>query len=261
MKKAVITSFDKNYLEYSKVLIKTLARNYHGEEILDVICLCTEDIYHLEKEYSNSINEMNINISFRVADNFKYIISQNTAKESLHYTKNAYHRLFAGSALPEYDIAIYIDPDTIINRDISPLLEYPMMGKVSAVLETINLSMATFKNSDTLYFNSGVMIMDLNFWRSENIEDKVINWIANNKTFEHMDQDCLNSILLEHIVPLPFTFNFYEFNVRANPTFHMQFNNPLIVHFAGKAKPWNVDYLSEYGDAWQKVFNEINDYS
>lgn len=49
------------------------------------------------------------------------------------------------------------------------------------------------------YFNSGLMIIDMDKWRKHSISEKVINFINNNSEdmFVFHDQDALNAILYD----------------------------------------------------------------
>jgi lipopolysaccharide biosynthesis glycosyltransferase len=171
-----------------------------------------------------------------------------------YVTKHAYIRVFIGSLLPDYNTAIYIDPDTIILRDISPILNYKSKSPFSAVLETVNSGKLVFNNEDFPYFSSGVFVADLDFWRKENIEGKILNWINENPNSTYAEQDSLNAILSEYMSPLPFSFNFFEWIVDNNLLMAKEYDNPLIVHFVGADKPWGEKVVSEYSLAWRKYY-------
>lgn len=259
MKKAIVTSFDKNYMDYSRVMAKSFGSHYHGAEKIDLVCLVPEDLLGLRDSYSTSIGQDNLNIIFRSAPELLSPISEHATKNPAtpYVTSHAYQRVFIGSMLPEYDVAIYIDPDTIILRDVSPLLEYKSKSKFLAVVETVNSGRSVFDNDDLPYFNSGVFIADLHFWRSENIEQKITNWIRNNPNSIYAEQDSLNAILLEHLSPLPFHFNFFEWIVDNNRLMAREYDNPMIVHFVGQEKPWGEKLISKYGKMWRDLYSDL----
>lgn len=252
-----MTSFDKDYLEYSKVAIKSLGKHYHEEDILKVICLVPRDLLTLEKEYSKSINQANLNIEFRASTMFEQLLKDGYAYAYRHISLNAYQRIFIGSTLPDYDIAIYLDPDILIRRNFNPMLNYTSKAPFLAVIETVNASISSFAKHDVPYFNNGVFIADLNFWRSEEIEEKLLSWIFNNAKAPLAEQDAMNSILGECMGPLPFTFNFFDWTVENNKLMAEEFDDPLVVHFAGEDKPWKNLRLSKYGYEWRRVQSQI----
>lgn len=255
MRKTIVTSFDENYMGYSRVMAKSLGINYHGEDRLDLICLVPESMIDLQDEYSASVRQSNLNITFRSAtQQLSAIIGGETSNLATPYvTPHAYQRIFLGSVLPDYDTAIYIDPDTVILRDIDPLLNYKTSRPFLAVVETVNSGKRVFNDEDRPYFNSGVFIADLNFWRSEEIESQIVSWINKNPNSVYAEQDSLNAILLDYLCPLPFSFNFFEWIVDNNKLMAREYDNPLIVHFVGPDKPWGEKQLSKYGSAWRSV--------
>ena len=58
-RRVLVTSFDENYYEYSMVAVKSFGMNYHGENVLDVICLVPPELLDKEGEYSERINQNN----------------------------------------------------------------------------------------------------------------------------------------------------------------------------------------------------------
>lgn len=259
MRKAIVTSFDENYLNYSLVMAKSLSTNYHGHHPIDLVCLVPENILHLQSWYSEQVGSKNINIIFRAApellENISLEATQNPATP--YVTSHAYQRVFVGSMLPEYEKAIYIDPDTLILRDIDPLLNYKSIHKFLAVLETVNSGRTVFNNDDFAYFNSGVFIADLVFWRSEKIEEKLVAWIKNNPNSIYAEQDSLNAVLSEYVAPLPFHFNFFEWIVENNKLMGMEYDNPMIVHFVGHEKPWGDKLVSKYSKMWRDLYQSL----
>jgi lipopolysaccharide biosynthesis glycosyltransferase len=257
MKTAIVTSFDDNYLTYSRVAIKTLGLNYHGEPALDVVCLVPESLLSMQQAYSDSLGQANLNIIFKTSSKFLDLVSEGSAIEVNYWTSNAYQRIFIGSTLPEYDEVIYIDPDTIFLRDIQPLLDYTSNSPFMAVIETVDSSKKVFGKEDIPHFNSGVFKTDLSFWRSEDIETKVVDWIRQATTVVYADQDSLNAILMKYLSPMPFSFNFFEYILENNMLMAREYDNPLIVHFVGADKPWKEKTISKYGSMWKQVFSEL----
>lgn len=259
MKKVIVTSFDENYMDYSMVMAKTLGSNYTGNDALDLVCLVPENLLSSVDYYKESIQQNNVNVIFKSAPELLEKVSNvNVGTLATPYvTPHAYQRIFIGSMLPEYDIAIYIDPDTIILRDVSPLIGYKSSSDFLAVLETVNSGRAVFDDDDFPYFNSGVFVANLNFWRSENIEQKIIDWIAKNPNSIYAEQDSLNAILVEHLSPLPFHFNFFEWIIDNNRLMAREYDNPLIVHFVGPDKPWGSRAMSKYGELWRQVYSGL----
>ena len=56
------------------------------------------------------------------------------------------------------------------------------------------------------YYNAGVMLMNLDLFRSTGMDEKVINEI-NTVKYQHLEQDALNVLCAGKILPLPSTYN------------------------------------------------------
>ena len=88
------------------------------------------------------------------------------------------------------------------------------------------------------YFNSGVMLINLDYWRQNNVGERAIAFVRDNPTrVNYYDQDALNAILANCWISL-------------SPIWNQHIPNPAIVHFVGEDKPWqwsvNHPYKSDY---------------
>lgn len=246
---AIVTSFDENYIDYSKVMVKTLCENYHEEKEIPLFCLVPDYLMDQESDYIKSIGDYKIKIRFASSKKFNeadYFI------EREQYTKNAWHRLFIGSLFPEIDKVLYLDPDMIFLRDASPLISYKTRGPIAAYIEDDfqSLCLEIYGNQDVVYFSDGVFIADLNYWRENDIEEKLINY-AKTRNTKFVDQDAFNFVLHDIVEPLPVNFNFCADKAELYYTV----TDPLIVHFSGPKKPWKDDMGgNKYCIKWREKY-------
>jgi lipopolysaccharide biosynthesis glycosyltransferase len=258
MKTAIVTSFDKNYMKVASVLIKSLDEFTTSSTVLDIICLVPDDIVNMEADYVDSLGGLkSVQIKFRSSSRYRSLVNSvdfNFDKVP-HITENAMQRLFLASTLHDYDKAIYIDPDAIAVRDIAPILNYPLYNKLVAWIEHNNVESMVFDEPDRAYFNNGVFITDLNYWRSAGIEQKMVDWALENGPTICADQDLMNRFLLDVLAPMPITFNFPE----ALEFYHGEaYPNPVIVHFVGPKKPWLPNSRgSKWSQLWVKKYSSI----
>ena len=103
------------------------------------------------------------------------------------------------------------------------------------------------------YFNAGVLIINLDYWRANNIQELLFDFIKYNynKILAH-DQDVLNAVLYDKTLPLDCKWNvlglFYSEGLMNNSfprnlDYKQQFFNgininPTVVHYVFKPKPW-----------------------
>lgn len=237
MKTALVTSFDREYLKYSYVFVKTLSENYSGSESITLYCLVPEDTLELESDFKNTLGDLGkISIKFVCHPGYTHMDNNSKLHGTGYISNNAWHRIFIPSIFRNFDRVIYIDSDTMVSRDIDPILSYEPHTAFAAFIENNpDLSMALFRSQDIPYFNAGVFIADLNYWRNSGIEKNMIDLILDGKTTKFLDQDMLNKFFKNDISPLPITFNYpawYDEN------HEVYIKSPIIVHFVGNMKPW-----------------------
>ena len=99
------------------------------------------------------------------------------------------------------------------------------------------------------YFCSGLMLINMNEWRTRNIQHNSLEFLHKYKS-HFADQDALNAIIMGDIVVLPPTFGILIFqtamslkNGDSNCHFLRQIlTTSKIIHFNGYAKPWMPKY-------------------
>ena len=111
-----------------------------------------------------------------------------------------------------------------------------------------HLGIAYSQPSD--YFNSGVMVIDLEAWRSEDIARRCIDLVRRKGPFVWADQDALNMVCGKDWAPLDARWNSFAAKASAASPLgkpyallslqHIWRTDPWIVHFSGPAKPWHA---------------------
>lgn len=258
MKLALATSFDENYIDYMPVMVQSISENYHGKEVLDFYCLVPEELLVKETQFRLNLNVTNMNIKFVTSENYKKFLNNGFANASIWVTQNAWHRMFISSLLKDYDKCIYLDADTMVCRDIDPLLNYPMYSKFMAYQEIWTESKA-FETNDRIYFNDGVFITDLNYWRDNDLENKMVDYVIKNGSTEYIEQDILNRFMVDEFYPLPMSFNFFAWQFRFLPFIYEIMKDPLVVHFNGPEKPWKkeADIYGVWTERWRSLYNRL----
>ena len=131
-----------------------------------------------------------------------------------HVTKTGYYRLLAADILPR-DIhrALYLDGDIVCTDNLAPLFSTDLKGCPCGMCldsPTANLwiyNILGYPPEDG-YFNSGVMLLDLDAWRKENLSKTMIDYLdANAKKRLRHDQDVLNPVLHGRIFQIDFSYN------------------------------------------------------
>jgi lipopolysaccharide biosynthesis glycosyltransferase len=209
-------------------------------------------IENVEKIRTLSETFSNFSIEFIEVDTDKYFKDLPTRA---HFTVSMYTRFLIPKLKPKIGKAIYSDVDVIFNGDINELFEENLEGKpigavpfTYAYLISSSEQMNEYRkrlgfSSSHEYFESGLLIIDFDLWRKNNLTEKLINCAKNSPPdiFLNPDQDIMNVVFDNNYKKLD-----NKYIVVPSRTKYMQIDqktrhsieNPFIIHYAGYQKPW-----------------------
>lgn len=185
------------------------------------------------------------------------------APVTAQYPREMYYRLLAGQMLPEsLTRVLYLDPDILVINPLRELWETDMQGNLfAAAAHTGKTELANNVNrirlgTDHDYYNSGVLLIDLERCRSEVVPDELFAFVREHRRELVMpDQDLLNAVYGDSILPLDDAlwnydarnFNNYMLRSAGEQDMDWVMENTAILHFCGKAKPWKPNYIYRFG--------------
>ena len=177
-----------------------------------------------------------------------------------HINRAAYLRLMLDQLLPEnVTKVIYLDTDLLVLDDIETLWHTPLEGKPMAAVPDLGIlcSKRMVKQKEAtlgipagdLYFNSGVMVLDLAAWRSHHYGRQVLEKVAQG-AFRHHDQDGLNLVFKDNWQALPLRWNVIPpiFTLPLKVLTHSTWRrkaieaakHPAVFHWAGRYKALGI---------------------
>lgn len=175
--------------------------------------------------------------------------------ESTHINKTAYYRLFAATLLPK-DVTkiLYLDGDIIIMDSLKGLWDTNVDGIAVAGVMNQTQSYGYYNRlhypSKLGYINSGVLLINLKYWRDYQIENRFVDFIQKYPDrIRWHDQDVINYVLQEYKRFLPLIYNvqsgFYQkpeyceidYWSMESEILNAQ-KHPIVLHFTGNEKPW-----------------------
>ena len=261
----VVLASDSNYAQHVAVVAASILSNTKSKVNMHVL--------------SDGISQEKIALIRQTVENFGgklsvYDLSNYQCFENLftsgHISKAAYFRLDIANILPEnVEKVIYIDVDLLVLQDIAELWNFNLNGKPIAAVPDYGIMaskrLMKQKNQvlglpmDNLYFNSGVVIMDLQQWREQNYAQQVIK-LAAEGNLPHHDQDALNKVFMNKWEALPLKWNVIPpvFNLfskillrgdlRKNAVLARK--EKAILHYAGRYKPWEFEIKEGFNDKY-----------
>jgi lipopolysaccharide biosynthesis glycosyltransferase len=141
-----------------------------------------------------------------------------------------YYRLLAAQLLPtDLKKVLYLDSDIVVRCSLRDLWNTNLTDRALAAVSNYEdeARKALGLPDGTKYFNSGVLLINLQFWRENNVPERAISFIKNNpQKVQYWDQDALNAILIDQWIELPPYWNWQDWHESA------------VVHFIADDKPW-----------------------
>lgn len=247
----IFFSTDDNYIPYLDVAIRSLVTNASKDYSYRIIVLNTgikeENINKVKMNECSGFSIDFIDISKQV-ENIKSCF-----KNVYHFSIATYYRLFIASLFPQYDKILYLDCDLVVLGDISGLYHTELGGNIlGAVVDHFVVTTKEFRmyaekaigvNSDT-YFNAGVLVINLDEFRKNDIEKNFINLITEHD-FDLLDPDqaYLNYLCYGKTQLLPNGWN-------KTPAEIFCEGDKNIVHYNLYKKPWQYDDVTDGKYFW-----------
>lgn len=165
-----------------------------------------------------------------------------------HYTRTCYGRLFLAEFLsPEITRAIYIDCDIICVAGLRELwtvgADIALLGAVRDpwIDEDCAHKRALGMPENHPYFNSGMLLINVEAWRRQNISDRLRHFLSAPRLLKHADQDVINTELWHEITEIPRRWNVLVTSPRPQELSE-QLMTAANIHFCGGLKPWHIGY-------------------
>lgn len=189
-------------------------------------------------------------------------LAQLPAPERSHiYSRLTYARLLAPSLLKGEQRAIYLDCDVLVKDDIRRLFDLDLAGHAFAAMPDYGVARWVLRSAkdkqyfDNLtggrpveqYFNAGVLVIDLDEWRRQNISEQTVEVIKSGIHLRYADQCALNVVAAGQYQPLPERWNLFSIHSSASkdPLLSPQkrralreaYEDPAVIHYICE-KPW-----------------------
>ncbi len=189
-------------------------------------------------------------------------------------TRATYYRILLPEILPDsVRKVIYIDGDCIIRHSLIPLWRTDISEiAIGAVFNAFEGQIERFNrlrySPDLGYFNAGVLLINIDYWRKHNVVNSLTDYIyryPERIAFE--DQDVMNVVLKDSKKSLPPKYNFQTDMLRYTPCFDYwkyedevkeAIADPVIIHFTSREKPWHkyMRYPHPYKSSFVKYQNQ-----
>jgi lipopolysaccharide biosynthesis glycosyltransferase len=231
-----------------------------------------DPVFHI---FHDGLSQKSIDMISSKAGNVKfYLISEDLFSgigTNSKWPSIVYYRLFAAELLPEnLERVLYLDCDIYVRGSLKELYTIELGDKYLAAAEDVLHACFGMLNALSIdpinsYFNSGVMLIDLNKWRKFSVIDKAVSYSATyRESIIHPDQDCLNYIFQGRWKPINKKWNFLKnFQNSYSSVEHLMADYqcegstyPVVIHFSG-VKPWKAGNHSIFKYQYHRLAEEI----
>lgn len=192
-------------------------------------------------------------------------------------------RIYLPELFPHLDKVVFLDDDVVVQRDLSPLWNIDLGGKVNGAVQTcegddewvmskrfknyFNFShplIAENLNPDDCAWAYGMNVFDLQAWRKTNIRETYHSWLKENLR---------SNLRLWKLGTLPPALIAFRDQVQPiDPTWHMlglgyqsktnieSVKKAAVIHYNGQCKPWIEIGFEHLRPFWTRYVNYSNDF-
>lgn len=264
----LLVSFDENYIHPFRVLVKSLAINHVGENFQIWLLhsgIAPEKILDLE----NYCELQKIALIPIIVNRELF----HDAPVTNRYPQEMYYRLLAPFILPEsLKRVLYLDPDILVINSVRPLWELPLgeysfaAASHSGVFEIINDVNRIRLGKEHAYFNTGVLLMNLDEIRTQLTTEKIFDCFrqqSNNLLLP--DQDVFNILLGDDTLQIDdkiwnYDTRYYSaYLLKSEGQFSLDevLHQTVILHFCGKKKPWQKKHSGLFSALYKHYMNLV----
>ena len=247
MSKHIIPIFyalDERFMKYGIVSLYSLRENAASGNTYRIYFLHTDVTDESRAKVKNLLERPGFEIYFEnVSDYLESIAHKFPLRD--YYSKTTYFRLFIADMHPEYDKAIYVDSDTIIQGDMSDLYDIDVKGFIlgachEQAMVQVNEYGAYVEKclglDRNLYFNAGLLLINCVEFRQRNVLDRFIQTLQVYDCVVTQDEDYLNLLCKDHVKFLDQRWNTEIFGTIPYPI-----EEAKILHYIMFNKPWHYD--------------------
>jgi lipopolysaccharide biosynthesis glycosyltransferase len=236
----VVTASNGAYLPYVATMLRSLGARDHGATGVDLTVL-HGGVSPRDRKRATPTPDGRLSVRWvEVTDE---LVERALARPVADELPPAYFRLLLGAVLPAAGRAIYLDADTVVNADLGELWRRDLGGAIAgAVVDYLVRCRDAVGNwrelgldGDAAYYNTGVLLVNLDAWRSEDVgahafaacRENAEHLLARGEFAQH-DQYGLNVVLQGRWHTLGSLWNWGS-ELAESPA--------RIVHYVGNGKP------------------------
>lgn len=263
----IVCNIDSNYVKYCIVTLVSLFKNNEKGSIH--VHIIAENLADAEKQLMHEeLDRFDNQLTFYNAG--KEIIAHcPISQESQYISVATYYRIFLPAILSQsISKVLYLDCDLIVEDSIRELWDTDLTDYALAAIEDMSSGNEEYYtrlqyDKKESYFNAGVMLVNLDYWREHQVMEKCIQYI---QTYPERlalnDQDTLNVVLHNQWLPLHYKWNMHYYHRKtimseqADKEIGRWLLTPSIIHYISCIKPWHPHCEHPLVDRWYSYLDQ-----
>ena len=255
----IVLICDRNYLVPTRAAVNSVLKNKLPEERITVHVVGSG----LEEKDLDSFRELEDG-HLTVRTYLPSIITESFQGRHTHVSKAALYKFYLPEILSGLDRVLYLDSDVVVTGSLGGLYGTDMADAYAAVVRDMIAETRMGLREAlgvSMYFNSGMMLLNLDLLRRHNVSDTLWNVRQKDVSMDFMDQNVFNRVFDGKIAEVPLKYNymqtlddipgddvasFYGISVEAVRAAR---ENPVVLHLTDREKPWNSIYARR-ADTW-----------
>lgn len=266
----LVLACDDNYAQHAAITLMSAYEKSKNKSNIESFVLDGGISKDKKEKIQRSIEQYGGKVSFIKIDEDDY----KDMYTSYQYSQAIYYRLALPNLLNKKK-CIYVDCDLLFLDDIEKLWNINLNGHPVGAIEDIGLTTSKKRflekqksiglKAGSSYFNSGVVIMDLEQWREKSYSSLAMELAANNDFTSH-DQDVLNKLFMDNweqidlrwnvIPPITYMYPKIIFNKKERERSIRARKNPGILHYAGRYKAWEFKEYPEFNAFYYELLRK-----
>ena len=248
----IVACFDHKFVMTTGVMIYSVCAN-NREKNINFHLVCDESVSEKDekdlKDIISAFESKGVFIYRTQSAMFKDFPICQTGRLPV----SAFYLLLLTEILPKtIDKVLYLDGDCIIRHSLLPLWNIDVEGyAIAAVPDCQEGDIRKYNrlrySSQLGYFNSGVMLINLDYWRKNEVVTMFADYVTQYPDrIKSADQDVFNVLFSKKKLSIPIKYNLTHGFLWTTPRwdywkyekeFQEALKDPVIIHFTGK-KPW-----------------------
>ncbi|KAL0903622.1 hypothetical protein M5K25_028015 [Dendrobium thyrsiflorum] len=219
----------------------------------------------------------------QASDNPRVFASNLQARSPKYISLLNHLRIYLPELFPELNKVVFLDDDVVVQRDLIPLWDIDLFGKVNGAVETckgddgwvMSKRFRTYFNfshplvsknldPDECAWAYGMNIFDLNSWRKTQIRETYHHWLKENvnSNLTIWKLGTLPPALIAfrgHVHPIDSSWHMLGLGYQEKTNLN-KVRNSAVIHYNGQCKPWLDIGYRHLQPFWTKHVNYSNEF-